>query len=212
MGTTFGGSANLPSAETHTAVCVGVIDLGHHEETWDGVTKTKPKILLQFELVDENMDDGRPFMTSRTFTNTAGDNGALKPFLEAWRGKPFTPAEMGRFDIATLLGVPCLLGVIHETKAGGKTYANIKSIQRLPKGTQPPGETHNRPVHWSTDMGTIPGDLPDWVIRKIMASAEYAAGKLKAERVPEPRDGEAAHVTTVNSVAASSAGDEDIPF
>jgi len=60
-------------AGLHPAVCIAVVDLGL-QQTPFGV---KPQILLQFELADASMDDGRPFTLSRKFTAGLNKRGNL---------------------------------------------------------------------------------------------------------------------------------------
>ena len=136
-------------AGTHPAVCVGLIDLGTLESTFEGETKSARKLLLQFEVTDPELrrDDGRPFTVSKRFTQSLHKKAALRAFLEAWRGRPFTPEELAGFDAANLLGVPCLVNVQH-TEREGKTFANVASAVKLPRGMAA-AQPEEVPLLWS---------------------------------------------------------------
>ena len=56
----------------------------------------------------------------------------LRKHLEGWRGKNFTDAEAEDFDLASVLGKPCML-IVSESENGGKTYSNIASVGPMPK-------------------------------------------------------------------------------
>jgi hypothetical protein len=49
------------------------------------------------------------------------------------RGRAFTDSELMGFDLESLIGLPCLLNVVHVTR-DGTTYSNVSSVMRLPKG------------------------------------------------------------------------------
>jgi hypothetical protein len=142
LSTAQAGSDFEPApAGMHRAICYRFIDLGTQEIEWKGETKHQRKIMLSFELVDELEEfehDGqkvkRPYSVHQRFTWSMHEKGNLRPFLESWRGKGFTDADMaaGGFDTKNLVGVPCYLNVIHNTN-DGRTYANIKSANPLPK-------------------------------------------------------------------------------
>lgn len=160
------------------ARCYSVIDLGTHDNPQFGTTARK--VLLQFELPDQfhtfKEENGpEPFVVSREFTLSLGKKSNLRPFLEGWRGKPFTDEELAKFDISVLAGQPCLMNIIHEVKEG-KTYANIQSVMKLPKamGECPP--VHNRVIALSLDSDFSEQDfkaLPEWIRKKIEVTKEY---------------------------------------
>lgn len=132
------GDFELPPAGTFMAICYRVIDLGTQDTTYKGQAKKQHKILLSWELPDEKMKDGRPFTISQRYTWSMSEKASLRRDLESWRGKPFTDADFGDggFDIRKLLGVPCLLTIVHTD--GEKKYANIKSISGLLRGMTAP--------------------------------------------------------------------------
>lgn len=116
----------------HQAVCVDVIDKGLVEETWEGKTTRKHKILLSWQIA-ETREDGKPFLVSKRYTLSIGEKANLRKDLESWRGRAFTPAEEAQFDVESVIGANCLLNIQHR-ESKGKTYANVVSIMPLVKG------------------------------------------------------------------------------
>lgn len=139
-----GGGSFTPHPEGPFATtCADVHDLGMVEVTWQGTTKNQHKIDIYFycgETVEKEYDGEKrtvPLLVRSRFTATLDDRGRLRPFLESWRGKKFTPEEEKAFDLETLILAPAFIQVSHN-EVNGKTYANIDAIMRMPKGmTQP---------------------------------------------------------------------------
>jgi hypothetical protein len=120
----------------HAGICVDILDHGLVESTYQGEKRLKYKITIVWQ-IDENMDDGRPFLVRRLYTNSLHEKSSLRRDLESWRGRPFTNTELQAFDLENLLSVPCLLNVIHQQRDGA-TYANVASVMRLPKDMRAP--------------------------------------------------------------------------
>jgi hypothetical protein len=132
-----GGNFTPAPAGAHAACCCDVVDFGQVTVTFQGKTQQKHKIAICWQ-IDENMDDGKPFLVRRRYTCSLHEKATLRRDLESWRGRAFTDTELQSFDLETLLSVPCLLNVIHETR-NGVVYANVASVMRLPKNmTAPP--------------------------------------------------------------------------
>jgi hypothetical protein len=131
-----GGNFTPAPAGTHSAVCVDVIDLGVIEVTYMNVTQLKHKIFIVWQ-IDENLDDGKPFLVRRRYTCSLHEKANLRRDLESWRGRGFSDKELQAFDLEMLISVPCLLNVIHATR-NGSTFANVASVMRLPKGMTAP--------------------------------------------------------------------------
>jgi hypothetical protein len=131
----------LTPAGSHVAICYRVIDLGTQLVEYKGESKKQHKIMLGWELPNELMtigdNQGKPFSIHKRYTFSSSDKSNLKKDLESWRGVPFTKDDYGRFDIFKLIGVPCMIGIVHA-ESNGKTYSNITSIMRLPKGMVAP--------------------------------------------------------------------------
>lgn len=185
--------------------------------------KAAHKLLMQFELTDPDnrRDDGSAHVVSKRFTASLHAKAALRGFLEAWRGRPFTADELRGFDLKTLLGVPCLLGVVHNDK-DGRTYANISSVMRLPKGMQAPEGTmllthfDLSAPDWET-FSMLPARLQEQIMlspeyQRTQAPARVSVSGNPASPAPAPRPAPAA----APSPAAAGSGfddmDDDIPF
>lgn len=132
-------SYELPPAGTFAARCCHVIDMGTQTVSYQGEEKRVHRIAIAWQLADEVKSDGTPFVLSRRFTASLHEKSALRGFLEAWRGRAFTPEELKGFSLAKLINAPCLLNVVHA-EMDGKTYAEIKGASPLPRGMTPPPE------------------------------------------------------------------------
>jgi hypothetical protein len=134
-----GKDFELVPAGTHFAICIGIYYLGVQAVTFEGETKEQPKVYFRFEIPDIQIEyekNGQkvkgPAIIGREFTLNIGDKSNLGPFIANWRGKEFTKEEAEEYDVTSLLGKVCNLGVIHKTK-GDKTYANISSAGKILK-------------------------------------------------------------------------------
>ena len=129
-------------AGTYPAICYRILDLGTQKTSYMGRPDLKHKILISWEIKDDEcvMEDGRPMSIHQNYTWSMNEKANLRKDLESWRGKAFTDADFGPdgFELNDLLGVGCFMGIVHK-EDGGTTYANISAISKLPKGmTVPP--------------------------------------------------------------------------
>ena len=86
----------------------------------------------------------------------------------------FNEDELKGFDIGKLLGINCMLQVLHTVK-DGKTYANIASITPLPKGYSKQAPENAVKFFSFEDGKEIPEGTPPWVIEIIKAAKEWNA-------------------------------------
>ena len=127
-------SSFIPAPEgLHQAVCVDFVDLGVMDTPWG--KKAKCRVVWQIE---ETMDNGERFLVSNMYTASLSEKGALRPVLEAWRGRKFTPEELEGFDTEKLIGANCQLQIVHveSKKTKGNFFANVQAI--VPIGKQTP--------------------------------------------------------------------------
>lgn len=141
---TGGQEFELIEPGTYTARCIGVVDLGTKDNTWQGVTRKRHQIFIQWELPLELFEDGelkgQPRSIGKFYTLSLSEKSNLRPDLEGWRGKAFTEDECKGFDISNLLGAPCLLSVIDYKKNNGSMGVKVNSISKLGKGMDCPGQ------------------------------------------------------------------------
>ena len=191
---------------SHPAVCVGVIDLGTQtNEVYGGA---RHEVLVMWELPEVRIEwekDGHktnlPRSISRRFTLSLNPKANLCPFLEAWRGKKFTPQELDGFDVGQIAGHACFLGVVHKPSPKGGMRAVVASVMPWPRTMQAAKpKAEGRVIAWDLDEMSgpeLPAELPEWVRDVIKKSAEYRAmiDKVPGERgavVEDEGDGEVA--------------------
>jgi len=177
------GFEPLP-AGTYVARCVSVVDLGVQDTPWGG----KEKVYLGFEIPDERVEwkdkegvdhEGPAFIGSR-YTLSINEKSILGQHLTSWRGKAFTEEERLGFDVFNVLGAPCMISVIHTTKET-KTYANIQSIMRLPKGTVPKPAESELIAYTPNDNDKAENfsKLAEWQQKLVRAGYKMAEGSTQ---------------------------------
>lgn len=147
-------SSNFTPAPSgaHRSICVGFIDLGTQKTEYQGQINHRRLVMIRWELVDELMEDHRPFTIAKRYTWSMSDKASLRKDLESWRGKPFEKADFGPggFDTRKLLGVPALVTVAHAEK-NGTIYANVAAVSPIPKTMQKPETPANAPVYFALE-------------------------------------------------------------
>ena len=138
------GGTDFPvhPAGQYPAICIDIIDRGKVATEYKGVKKEKHKITIRFfcgewtTVHDENGNEvNKPLWVDAWFTLSLHEKSALRPFLENWRERAFTDEELEGFNVAKLLHAPAYLQLKHN-KTPDRTYCNIGSIMRLPKGME----------------------------------------------------------------------------
>ena len=161
---------------THLGVCSMLIDLGmQYSEVYK---KSQRKVLIGWELPDETIEiDGeiKPRVLSKRYTANLSEKSNLRKDLASWRGRDFTPDELKAFDLKNIVGASCLLTIIHS-KNGEKTYANIQSVVKLPKGMAKQALSEP-PVVFDLDTDPLERveDMPAWIAELIKKSETYQA-------------------------------------
>jgi hypothetical protein len=173
-----GGNYTPAPAGLHNAICTMVVDLGH-QTTAFGI---KAKVLIGWELPEALMDDGKPYVITRQFGATLSKQGALRPVIDAWRGRGLTAEEAKAFDLMKLVGRPCKLLIQHVNTDDGKTYANVQAAIK-PEANQPT-VAQNELIYFDLDAPdlTAKGRLPQWIQKLIDGAVEV----VKPEPVKPP--------------------------
>lgn len=132
--------AKAPEGQ-YQAVCVDVIDLGMHEESYQGKSKgLTHKCAIVFQVDEVNPETGKRFEIGKEFTVSMGERANLRKFLGSWRGKSYSDQEASEgTPLHKLGGVNALIQIEHkQSKANpDRTYGNIMSVSKLPRAMEP---------------------------------------------------------------------------
>lgn len=193
-----GGNYEPVPAGNHLARCYSMIQIG----TVIDPTFQTPRSLVRitWELPGERKvfkeENGeQPYSISKEYTISMNEKANLRKDLESWRGKGFSEQEAEAFDITKLLGVPCLLNVIHKkSKQGNNTYAVVSGISPVPKGMNcPKQENATFELSYSNWDDKKYSALPDFIKEKMQQTSEFKA-ILEGEQPPvgdEPAENKA---------------------
>jgi len=182
---------------SHIAFCNLIADIGLQPGS-GSFPKPRHRLYVRFETPNERVEyekDGKkkegPLSVGSFYTASMSKKSTLRKHLESWRGRQFTDEEASAFDISAILGKPCMITVVHETK-GGETYANITNIAPVPKGMQVPAGAENPLICYEPGDVSAYDRLPEWLRKKIDA------------QLVEQRE--------VSSAEAAEFEDDQIPF
>jgi hypothetical protein len=192
-------------AGVHKAVCSRFIDLGTRKNEWQGATKDQHRVCITWQVPAVRVSfDGNdlPLQHNEYYTWTMSDMGNLRPMLESWRGRPFTPADLtgppDGFNTRKLIGVGCQLQIMHNDK--DRAYAS--AVLPLNRSDWPYIE--GDPIYFQ--MAELPLDmvafesLTDGLKKTIQESPEWVAMNGPHEWAGKP------------SADADSVADDAIPF
>lgn len=178
---------DIPSADTHEARVVALVDLGTHEEKFGNEdAKAQHKVFLVYEL-DEEMSGmkGVNHVVGVKYTLSWHEKAKLRQLAEAIlnEGQKY-PADFD-LDYSRLLGQPCTVQIAHEkktTEKGERTYAKVGTIAAVGKKKREKVFAPKREVVcWF--LGQSFEELPDYLPRDygekiedvIRRSAEFKA-------------------------------------
>lgn len=173
-----GGGFPPLEAGSYRAICYSIVVLGTtYNEMFDNIQK---KVMFTWELPDERITrDGEdlPRAISATYTLSLNEKSNLRKTLESWRGKQFTAEELQGFDLANVLGAPCMISTTVGSNAQGKQFSKVTAVSRLPKGMEVPKDTENAKVLFDISNDECPLEdmekLPPFVQERIKQSEEY---------------------------------------
>lgn len=201
-----GGIPILPEG-SYAAVCYMLVDIGLQRNEKYG--NSSRKVIIGWEIAGEYVEvDGeqKPRVFSTRYTASLNEKAILRRDLAAWRGRDFTEAELKAFDLRSIVGAPCLIQVIHKEGSNGRTYANLASIMRLPKGMPTPQKTLETLV-FDIDESPLTDieKLPEWIANAVRDSESYLQRIEHSEDDPTDGRGE-------NDEFISVEEDGDLPF
>jgi hypothetical protein len=171
---TGGGSDFDPVPEgSHPAICDMFVDFGLQETKGKYAGKIQHKIYLRWQIPSLRLSyekDGEkiegPMTIGSTYTLSLHEKAALRKLLQQWRGRAFTADELKKFDVTTVVGVPCLISVSHAPKEGGGVYANVDTAMKLPNGMEPPALEGEKVIYDADNLHTYE-QLRPWMQDKL---------------------------------------------
>lgn len=162
---------------TYPAVCYTIADIGMQYEA--KFKKSSCQVIFIWEIADDDLridinGEMKRRAISKRYTASFNPKSNLYKDVRPWIGRDFTNEELeGVFDLGSLLGVPCLIGVSNDTGADGKVYANVVSVMQLPKGVKVDGPENPMVLY---DIDESPEEelekLPEWIQKMIAKSNE----------------------------------------
>lgn len=185
----------LIPAGNYLARCYQMLEIGHISENIMGVQKTLHKVRIGWELPEElkvfdTAKGEQPLVISKEYTLSMHEKSNLRKDLKSWRGKDFTEDEAKSFDITKLIGVPCMLNIIHAPGKSDpkKTYEQISGITALPKSVKCPAQINKTSLlsfdNFDWDLFK---SLPDFLRTKIQGSEEFKEMNNPGTKdIPEP--------------------------
>jgi len=209
----------LIPAGTYVARCYSVVHLGHVVQKYMGEEKVVDLVRFTWELPTElrcfNQDKGmQPCAISKEMTLSLNDKSNLRAMLNAWRGKALTEEEAKAFDLAKLIGAPCMINLIHQPSKANpeKVYERIAAVMPMMKGMTCPPQ-HNPSMEFSVLEFDRPKfeSLPTFLQEMITGSTEYQ-NMMKAPA--HPTNAQKQEMLHQQEVAAKLANEEfdDLPF
>jgi len=194
---------------TYVGRCFKIIDIGTQTQTGMYGTNEQHKVMISWELLDDDvkMEDGRPFAISQFYTVSLHEKATLRKDLEAWRGKKFTDEELEGFDLKNVLGVYCMLQVVHSSD--GK-YANMNSIMGY-KGEKPAPVNPNVVFDIDNPDMKLFESFSDNMKAKIMAAPEWNK-RLDPQPTPATAPQEQPKDVVIDDFGDEPVNLDDIPF
>ncbi len=124
---------NAPEG-TYPVLCVDFVEQGMKQTAFGD----KEKVQFVFETPHRHPEYARPLTVASSANVSFNEKATLRKFMESWRGKKYTEAEVkAGVDPEQGIGRPALVTVEH-VQSGENTYANITAIMPLPDGMTAP--------------------------------------------------------------------------
>jgi hypothetical protein len=172
------GDFPQPAPGTYLARCEELLDLGTQRSEYQGQVRTRPTILVGFELPMERIPSGdyqgQPFVVRKFYNMSLHEKSKLRLHLLNMRGHDLTSEEQqGGFELKELLGTGCLVTV---TMSEGR--ARITGVAAMPRGSSLP-EPYHPSKYLSLEAAefdrAVFDSLPEWIRRMVETSPEYQA-------------------------------------
>lgn len=185
----------LIPAGTYLARCYSMTHIGTTPEVIQGTVKELNKVRVGWELPTElkvfKEENGeQPLVISKEYTLSLSEKANLRIMLDSWRGVKFTEEQAQSFDITKLLGVACLINIIHNPSKSDPTkiYEEVKSITPLMRGQICPPQINPTFEFNYTDKFSweVFDKFPNFIKEKMMKSKEFASLPARNVELNQP--------------------------
>lgn len=145
----------------------------------------KHKVMVIIESMTEEMDDGRPFLITKTMSLSSGRNSTLRAFREAVLDRPLTTEELQNFNAQReLVGQEISFRVDHsEPDAEGNVFANIRD-----GSIEPTGAANSKPHLTPTNGQRAPARAATPSRQPVAAGRAQNGQEPDFSDVPPPQD------------------------
>lgn len=173
------GPREVCPAENMRGVITKIYYVGTQANTFQPNQKSAPKVILSYT-VDAERSDGSYHVLSAIYTLSAHEKSGLTKTFAPIFGNQW-PRDGQTFDVSMLLGLNCMVDVIHNIKTNGEASAKISKVSKLPKGFMPL-ETECDQVVWCFDDPGAMDDtsVPNWIKEMAKASEELSGHVMTA--------------------------------
>lgn len=217
-----GGANFAPHPQgQYPALCIDVVDVGWMPTQYG--PKCKVRLVFycgqQAQRMIEGVMETYPMLVFATHAQTLSERGNLRPFLESWRGRAFTPEQLKGFDLDHLLLVPAFLQVLHNETG---EYANVQTIMPMPEGFEAPAAPSDYQRVHEREGYTGPNPHPDMSPPAVPTTTFPAPAPVGAAiqpqvlRAPTPTPAPVGVGTqlpvAIPAPAAQPDPDDDLPF
>jgi hypothetical protein len=183
----------LIPAGTYLARCYSMVHLGTVKQSYLGEDKWTNLVRITWELPTElrlfNADKGeQPCVISKEVTLSMNEKSTLRALLTGWRGKAFSDEEAKEFDVAKLLGKPCMISIFHQASKSNpeKVYERIASISPVMKGMECPPQINPTFEFSVLDYNQDKFDsMPEFIKEMVRGSKEFQQ-MLQPKPVAQP--------------------------
>jgi hypothetical protein len=191
---TTGGQLGCPEG-IHTARVVALVEVGTHEDEFDGKVRRNKLIYVAYEIYTRE----GTFLAARDYTASLAPKAALRAVAVAVLGG--RALADGTCDLNDMLGKPCMVSMESRASASGKSYSKLIGVTPIHHGlTCPPVE--QTPIAWCIGDGfdKLPGWLP------------YLYGEVVTEKINRSPEGKAANAALAADTMLVGAAEEPIPY
>lgn len=183
------GNYERPEADKWLdAVCSAIVAVGPiYSERFGNYSN---KVWLKFEF-DKDGNPENNIESWFSYTQSIGSKSNLGKMIRDWRGRDFTPEELSKFALTNILGVSAHMKLSERTSGNGKTYSDIKFIEKPEKKVEPSEKPWTFDIEdpAKTNLDKLPQFIKDQINREQERQGKQVApAQTTKTEVEDPMD------------------------